>query len=583
MAQPNLPQYKLSALPGQVTQSISSLTSSLSESMKNMGARLAEKKKKDEAAEAKALEDSYSFEKTVAESATNANTDVNNAIESWGRTQASAISNKQIDAYSSGGNAQMKKESNQLKLASDIDVKGIGTFSQTSTSDQKAWSLSARNTNLSGANSIGTLSDDANYLAQNRISDAQNLSTNKATDVSFETLKNGTVEFTYKDNNGKVQTRNVTAQNAAFMKDGRDLNHYVIKSENAIGNWSNSTYTTNKRENLFDNFKEKIEFKDQKDGTWKTKVTVKGNEIMAAAEDENSDIYKALTDDINSNASSFFQTYATMRQSGLISEEESLNAPWSITEVNDEDWEKYTKKLSSDEAKKEEEDTDGYKSIVGKIDTDNDDSISRTEFKKYQMGLAVKGLATKYSQIYGDLQKVEAIQEKEVIDKVTGGYNQATLTTASKEYNTYTDRAKSVRNLFANASTSEQVSKQFADGMNAGRSVKSTGKDIIYMNGADIIANYGGVGGVLNNAITSGQISLSPNKVYTFEMNGSINPTTVPREYGGFNPDFVKFENGKIKDPSTLEAIILDEGYGYGYADQYLMGTEQGKKKIGKI
>ena len=348
MAQPNLPQYRLSALPGQVTQSISSLTSSLSESMKNMGARLAEKKKKDEAAEAKALEDSYSFEKTVAASATNANTDVNNAIENWGRTQASAISNKQIAAYGSGGNAQMKQESNQLKLSSDIDVKGIGTFSQTSTNDQQAWSQSARNTNLSGGNSIGTISDDANYLAKNRLSDAQNLSTNKATDINFETLKNGTVKFTYKDNNGEDQIRNVTAQNAAFMKDGRDLNHYVIKSENAIGNWSNSTYTTKKRENLFENYKEKIQFKDQKDGVWKTKVTVKGNDIMEAAKDENSVIYKALADDINSNASSFFQTYATMRKSGLISEEESLNAPWSITEVNNDDWEKYTKGISDE-------------------------------------------------------------------------------------------------------------------------------------------------------------------------------------------------------------------------------------------
>ncbi len=254
MAQPNLPQYRLSALPGQVTQSISSLTSSLSESMKNMGARLAEKKKKDEAAEAKALEDSYSFEKTVAASATNANTDVNNAIENWGRTQASTISNKQIAAYGSSGNAQLKQESNQLKLASDIDIKGIGTFSQTSTSDQKAWSQSARNINLSGANSIGTLSDDVNYLAKGRVDDARNLSTNKATDINFKTLDNGTVQFSYKDSDGADQIRNITAQNAAFMKDGRDLNHYVIKSENAIGNWSNSTYTAKKRENLFENF-----------------------------------------------------------------------------------------------------------------------------------------------------------------------------------------------------------------------------------------------------------------------------------------------------------------------------------------
>lgn len=567
MAQPNLPQYKLSALPGQVTQSISSLTSSLSESMKNMGARLAEKKKKDEAAEAKALEDSYSFEKTVAESATNANTDVNNAIENWGRTQASAISNKQIDAYSSGGNAQMKKESNQLKLASDIDVKGIGTFSQTSTNDQKAWSLSARNTNLSGANSIGTLSDDANYLAPNRISDSQNLSTNKATDISFKTLKNGTVEFTYKDNNGKVQTRNVTGQNAAFMKDGRDLNHYVIKSENAIGNWSNSTYTTNKRENLFENFKEKIEFKDQKDGVWKTKVTVKGNEIMAAAKDENSDIYKALTDDINSNASSFFQTYATMRQSGLISEEESLNAPWSITEVNDEDWKKYTEGLLSEKAEE--------------IDTDGDDSISRTEFKKYQMDLAVKGLATKYSQIYGDLQKVEAIQEKEIVDKATGGYKPATLKEAQGQLKAYTQRATSVNNLFVNASTPQKASQSFAAGMTSGLRVKNPNSKLVYMTGEDIKSKYGDK--QFKAVIDDGSLKLSPNKVYVFPMEGS-SPNALPAEYGGYNPALIEFgQDGKIKNASTLESIILDEAYGYGYDDQYLMGTKQGRKNLEDI
>lgn len=566
MAQPNLPQYRLSALPGQVTQSISSLTSSLSESMKNMGARLAEKKKKDEAAEAKALEDSYSFEKTVAASATNANTDVNNAIENWGRTQASAISNKQIAAYGSGGNAQMKQESNQLKLSSDIDVKGIGTFSQTSTNDQQAWSQSARNTNLSGGNSIGTISDDANYLAKNRLSDAQNLSTNKATDINFETLKNGTVKFTYKDNNGYDQIRNVTAQNAAFMKDGRDLNHYVIKSENAIGNWSNSTYTTKKRENLFENYKEKIQFKDQKDGVWKTKVTVKGNDIMEAAKDENSDIYKALTDDINSNASSFFQTYATMRKSGLISEEESLNAPWSITEVNNDDWEEYTKGISDEK--------------TGEIDTDGEDGISRKEFKKYQMDLAVKGLATKYSQIYGDLQKVEAVQEKEIVDRVTGGYKPATLKAAQGQLKTYAARATSVNNLFVNASTPQEASRQFAAGMTSGLRVKDPNSKLVYMTGADVKAKYGDK--AFKTVLDDGSLKLSPDKVYVFPMDGS-SPNALPAEYGGYDPNFIEFENGKIKDPSTLESIILDEGYGYGYDDQYLMGTPQGRKQLDDI
>ncbi len=571
MAQPNLPQYKLSTLPGQVVQSITSLSTGLSGSMKAMGVRIAEKKKKDEAAEAKALEDSYSLEKTVADAATNANTDFNAAIETWGSTAAAAQSDKVINAYGSGGNIQLKKDANQTKLQDNTHITDIATYSNRSTTNQDIWSKSAANINLSGANTIGTLSDDANFLAQNQIDDAQNLGNNKATDIKLETLKNGTVQFSYTNANNDKLTRNITASNAAFKKNGRDLSYYQIKSENAVGNWANTTYTTKKRENLFDNYKEKIEFKDQKDGTWKTRVTVKSEGIMAAASDKNSDIYKSIKDDINSNASSFFQTYATMRQSGLISKEESLDAPWSITEVSDTEWKKFTQDNITDQEK------------VKEIDTDGKPGISRAEFKDYQMGLAVKGLANKYSQIYGSLQKVEAVQEKEVIDKVTGGYRPKELAKYKTQLGTYQDHETSVNNLFANIATPQEASRAFANGMTTGLQSSKPGSTLKYMTGADIKTNYGGPGGILNKAITDNKITLSPDKVYVYDTDGSTNPDTVPVEYGGYDPSLVQFDNGEIKDPTTLSSIILDKGYGYGYDAQYLMGTKQGRKKLEDI
>ena len=103
------------------------------------------------------------------------------------------------------------------------------------------------------------------------------------------------------------------------------------------------------------------------------------------------------------------------------------------------------------------------------------------------------------------------------------------------------------------------------------------------MTGADIKTQYGGTGQVLNNAITSGKLSLSDDKVYVFDTGGGINPNTLPVEYGGYDPTLVKFENNVIKDPNTLTSIILDAGYGYDYDAQYLMGTKAGRKKLDGI
>ena len=199
---------------------------------------------------------------------------------------------------------QLKQDANNQKLVNNTLVTDVATYSVLSTENQSTYKQHLKNVNLSGANSIGTLADDANFLAESDISEAQVFGTNTAANISFETLKNNTLQLSYDDGTTR-QTRNITAANAKFKQGGRKLDYYQIKSENAIGNWSNKTYTDNKREGLFDNFKEKITFKDQSDGTWKTKVTVKSDGIMAAAADKNSDIYKSLKDDINSNASNF--------------------------------------------------------------------------------------------------------------------------------------------------------------------------------------------------------------------------------------------------------------------------------------
>ena len=567
MAQPNLPQYKLSTLPGQVVQSITSLSAGLADAMKTMGTKIAEKKKKDEAAEAKALDNSYTLETNVANAATNANTDFNAALTAWGSKEALAQSNKDILAYGSGGNMQLKQDANNQKLVNNTLVTDVATYSNLSTENQNTYKQHLSNVKLSGSNSIGTLADDANFLAESDISEAQVFGTNTATNIAFETLRNNTLQLSYNDGTTR-QTRNITASNAKFKQNGRKLDYYQIKSENAIGNWSTKTYNDKKREGLFDNFKEKITFKDQSDGTWKTKVTVKSDGIMAAAADKNSNIYKSLKDDINSNASNFFQTYATMRKEGLISDDESLGAPWSITEVSDDKWKNYTQGIDKNKAKG--------------IDTNKDNIISRDEFKEYQMGLAVKGLATKYSQIYGDLQKVEAVQEKEV-EARTGGYRPQVLTKYKTQLPTYQGHETTVNNLFSNITTTQEASKAFADGMTKGSQVQKPGSKMKYMTGADIKTQYGGTGGKLNNAITSGKLLLSNDKVYVFDTGGGINPNTLPVEYGGYDPTLVEFENGVIKDPSTLTSIILDAGYGYDYDAQYLMGTKAGRKKLDGI